>query len=43
MSVHGESAISALATRGVRLDAGAIAADTREGADLSSILAFAGA
>ena len=42
MSLHGESAISALATRGIRLDAGAIVADTRAGASLRSILTFAG-
>jgi heme ABC exporter ATP-binding subunit CcmA len=39
MSLHGESEISSLATRGVRLDAGAIVADTRTGADVRSILA----
>lgn len=43
MSLHGESEISALATRAIRLDAGAIVADTRSGADLRSILAFADA
>lgn len=43
MSLHGESEISALATRAVRLDAGAIVADTRAGADVRSILAFADA
>jgi heme exporter protein A len=43
MSLHGESAISALATRAIRLDAGAIVADTRAGADVRSILAFADA
>jgi heme exporter protein A len=43
MSLHGESEISALATRGIRLDAGAIVADTRAGADVRSILAFADA
>jgi heme exporter protein A len=42
MSLHGESAISALATRAVRLDAGSIVADTQQGADLHSILEFAG-
>ncbi len=42
MSVHGESAISALATRAVRLDAGAIVADTQQGAGMRSILEFAG-
>ena len=43
MSLHGESEISALATRAVRLDAGAVAADTQAGADLHAILTFAGA
>jgi heme exporter protein A len=43
MSVHGESEISALATRAVRLDAGAVVADTRAGANMHSILTFAGA
>lgn len=43
MSLHGESEISALATRAVQLDAGAIVADTRTGASLHSILTFGGA
>ena len=43
MSVHGESEISALATRAVRLDAGSVVADTQAGADLHSVLMFAGA
>jgi heme exporter protein A len=43
MSLHGESEISALATRGIRLDAGAVVADSRDGASLRSILTFAGA
>jgi ABC-type multidrug transport system ATPase subunit len=43
MSLHGESAISALATRAVRLDAGSIAADTREAAGMRAILALAAA
>jgi len=43
MSLHGESEISSLATRGVRLDAGAVVADTQAGAGLRSILTFAGA
>jgi len=43
MSLHGESEISALATRGVRLDAGAVVADTRSGASLRAILTFADA
>jgi heme exporter protein A len=42
MSLHGESEISALATRAIRLDAGAVAADTQRGASLRSILTFAG-
>jgi heme exporter protein A len=42
MSLHGESEISALATRGVRLDAGAVVADTKAGAVMSSVLAGAG-
>ena len=41
MSVHGESDISALATRAVRLDAGSVVADTTLGANLHSILTFA--
>jgi ABC-type multidrug transport system ATPase subunit len=41
MSLHGESEISALATRAVRLDAGLIVADTRAGAEMHSILTFA--
>jgi heme exporter protein A len=43
MSLHGESEISALATRAIRLDAGAVVADTRTGANLRSILTFANA
>ena len=43
MSLHGESQISDLATRAVRLDAGSVMADTRTGANLRSILTFAGA
>jgi heme ABC exporter ATP-binding subunit CcmA len=43
MSLHGESEISALATRAIRLDAGAVVADTRTGASLRSILTFASA
>lgn len=42
MSLHGESAISALATRGIRLDAGAVIADTKDGAQMSSVLAGTG-
>lgn len=43
MSVHGESEISALATRAVRLDAGSVVADTQTGANMRSILMFASA
>ena len=43
MSLHGESEVSTLATRAIRLDAGAIVADTRTGANFRSILAFANA
>ena len=43
MSLHGESPISALATRAVRLDAGAIVADTQQRAEMHAILEFAGA
>ncbi len=42
MSLHGESEISSLATRAVRLDAGNVVADTRTGANFRSILTFAG-
>jgi heme ABC exporter ATP-binding subunit CcmA len=43
MSLHGESEISSLATRAIRLDAGAIVADTQTGASVRSIVAFADA
>lgn len=43
MSLHGESELSGLATRGIRLDAGAVVADTQEGASLRSILSLGGA
>jgi ABC-type multidrug transport system ATPase subunit len=43
MSLHGESEISAMATRAVRLDAGKVVADTAGGASLNSILTFADA
>jgi heme exporter protein A len=40
MSLHGESEISSLATRAVRLDAGNVIADTNSGASLHDILTF---
>ncbi|MGB7435595.1 MAG: ABC transporter ATP-binding protein [Candidatus Acidiferrum sp.] len=40
MSLHGESEISALATRAVQLDAGSVVADTKSGSSLHSILTF---
>ena len=43
MSLHGESEVSSLGTRAVRLDAGAVVADTRTGATFRSILTFADA
>ena len=43
MSLHGESEVSTLATRAIRLDAGVVVADTRTGANFRSILAFANA
>ena len=43
MSLHGESEISNLATRAIRLDAGSVVADTRTGSNFRSILAFANA
>ncbi len=43
MSLHGESEISALATRAVHIDAGKIIADTNSGASLHSILTFGAA
>jgi heme exporter protein A len=43
MSLHGESEISALATRAVRLDAGSVIADTTTGASLHDILTFGSA
>lgn len=42
MSLHGESEVSALATRAVRLDAGIVVGDTRTGANPRSILTLAG-
>jgi heme exporter protein A len=43
MSLHGETELAGLATRAVRLDSGAVVADTRTGASLRSILTFADA
>lgn len=43
ISLHGESEISMLATRAMRLDAGLIVADTRTGAEVRAILTFADA
>jgi heme exporter protein A len=43
MSLHGESEISSLATRAVRLEAGSVIADTRTGGNFRSILTFADA
>jgi heme exporter protein A len=43
MSLHGESAISSLATRAIQIDAGAVIADTTSGAALHSILNCGGA
>ena len=40
MSLHGESEIASLATRAIRLDAGAVIADTRRGASFRSVLTF---
>jgi heme exporter protein A len=42
MSLHGGAEISGLATRGIRLDAGAIVGDTNSGADMNWVLAGAG-
>jgi heme exporter protein A len=43
MSLHGESEISALATRAVRLEAGNLIADTKTGASLHDVLTFGAA
>jgi heme ABC exporter ATP-binding subunit CcmA len=43
MSLHGESAVSCLATRAVRLDAGILVADTSNGAEIHSLLSLADA
>jgi heme exporter protein A len=40
MSLHGESEISALATRAIRLDSGAVVADSAAGARMDAILRF---
>jgi ABC-type multidrug transport system ATPase subunit len=40
MSVHGESALSQLATRAARLDAGALIADTRGGSTFQNVFAM---
>jgi heme exporter protein A len=43
MSLHGESEISSLGVRAIRLDSGAVVADTSSGATFRSILTFADA
>jgi heme exporter protein A len=43
MSLHGESEISAIATRAVQLDAGSVTADTKSGSAFYSILNCGGA
>jgi heme exporter protein A len=43
MSLHGESEISSLATRAIRLEGGSVVSDTKTGADFRSILTFADA
>jgi heme ABC exporter ATP-binding subunit CcmA len=43
MSLHGESKISSIATRAIRLDAGAIVADTTSGSTVRSVMTFADA
>ncbi len=42
MSLHGESEVARLATRAVRLDAGNVVADTRNGATFQSVFTFVG-
>jgi ABC-type multidrug transport system ATPase subunit len=42
MSLHGESEISGLATRGIRLDSGSVVRDTNSGVAMSAVLAGAG-
>jgi ABC-type multidrug transport system ATPase subunit len=41
MSLHGESEISAIARRAIRLDAGAIVADTAAGSTVQSVMTMA--
>lgn len=43
MSLHGESEISTLATRAIRLDVGSVVADARARSDMHAILTLAGA
>jgi ABC-type multidrug transport system ATPase subunit len=43
MSLHGESEISGLATRAVRLEGGAVEADSTSGLDLRTMLTFSAA
>ena len=43
MSLHGESEISAVATRAIQLDAGSLVADTHSGSSLNAILTCGGA
>jgi heme exporter protein A len=43
MSLHGESEISAVASRAIQLDAGSVVADTHSGSSLNAILTCGGA
>lgn len=43
MSLHGDSEIARLATRAVRLEAGAVVADTRSGATFQTVFSVGGA
>ena len=43
MSLHGESEISSIATRAIRLDAGVMVADTAAGSPMRSVMTFADA